>query len=62
MRFALVASILLGCAACARALKEPSPIAAYAPGHTQGRSASEATLEEMDRLWDEGKKRLADGT
>jgi len=27
----------------------------------QGRSASEATLEEMDRLWDEGKKRLADG-
>jgi ATP diphosphatase len=26
----------------------------------QGRSASEATLEEMDRLWDEGKKRLAD--
>jgi ATP diphosphatase len=28
----------------------------------QGRSASEATLEEMDRLWDEGKKRLADGT
>lgn len=28
----------------------------------QGRSAREATLEEMDRLWDEGKKRLADGT
>ena len=26
----------------------------------QGRSAREATLEEMDRLWDEGKKRLAD--
>jgi uncharacterized protein YabN with tetrapyrrole methylase and pyrophosphatase domain len=26
----------------------------------QGRSASEATLEEMDKLWDEGKKRLAD--
>jgi nucleoside triphosphate diphosphatase len=26
----------------------------------QGRNASEATLEEMDRLWDEGKKRLAD--
>jgi nucleoside triphosphate diphosphatase len=26
----------------------------------QGRSASEATLEEMDRLWDEGKKRIAD--
>ena len=28
----------------------------------QGRSAGEATLEEMDKLWDEGKKRLADGT
>jgi MazG family protein len=28
----------------------------------QGRSAREATLEEMDQLWDEGKKRLADGT
>src|SRR4030095_365684 len=28
----------------------------------QGRSAREATLEEMDKLWDEGKKRLADGT
>ena len=28
----------------------------------QGRSSLEATLEEMDRLWDEGKKRLADGT
>jgi MazG family protein len=27
----------------------------------QGRSAGEATLEEMDRLWDEGKKRMADG-
>src|SRR5688572_23462685 len=27
----------------------------------QGRSAREATLEEMDKLWDEGKKRLADG-
>ena len=27
----------------------------------QGRSAREATLEEMDRLWDEGKKRIADG-
>jgi MazG family protein len=27
----------------------------------QGRSASEATLEEMDKLWDEGKKRLAEG-
>jgi MazG family protein len=26
----------------------------------QGRSASEATLEEMDKLWDEGKKRLTD--
>jgi ATP diphosphatase len=26
----------------------------------QGRSAREATLEEMDRLWDEGKKRSAD--
>jgi ATP diphosphatase len=28
----------------------------------QGRSARQATLEEMDKLWDEGKKRLADGT
>jgi nucleoside triphosphate diphosphatase len=28
----------------------------------QGRSASEATLEEMDKLWEEGKKRLADNT
>jgi len=28
----------------------------------QGRSAGDATLEEMDKLWDEGKKRLADGT
>jgi nucleoside triphosphate diphosphatase len=27
----------------------------------QGRSAREATLEEMDKLWDEGKKRLSDG-
>jgi len=27
----------------------------------QGRNPREATLEEMDRLWDEGKKRLADG-
>jgi nucleoside triphosphate diphosphatase len=27
----------------------------------QGRTAREATLEEMDRLWDEGKKRIADG-
>jgi ATP diphosphatase len=26
----------------------------------QGRSAREATLEEMDKLWDEGKKRLSD--
>jgi ATP diphosphatase len=26
----------------------------------QGRGAREATLEEMDRLWDEGKKRIAD--
>jgi ATP diphosphatase len=26
----------------------------------QGRSPREATLEEMDKLWDEGKKRLAD--
>jgi ATP diphosphatase len=26
----------------------------------QGRSASEATLEEMDRLWEEGKRRMAD--
>jgi nucleoside triphosphate diphosphatase len=26
----------------------------------QGRDASEATLEEMDRLWEEGKKRMAD--
>jgi nucleoside triphosphate diphosphatase len=26
----------------------------------QGRAASEATLEEMDRLWEEGKKRMAD--
>jgi ATP diphosphatase len=26
----------------------------------QGRAASEATLEEMDRLWEEGKKRIAD--
>jgi ATP diphosphatase len=26
----------------------------------QGRSASEATLEEMDKLWDEGKRRLTD--
>ena len=26
----------------------------------QGRTAREATLEEMDRLWDEGKKRIAD--
>jgi MazG family protein len=26
----------------------------------QGRSTKEATLEEMDRLWDEGKKRFAD--
>ncbi len=29
--------------------------------HEQGRSAREATLEEMDKLWDEGKQRLADG-
>jgi ATP diphosphatase len=28
----------------------------------QGRSACEATLEEMDKLWDEGKRRLADGS
>ena len=27
----------------------------------QGRSTREATLEEMDKLWDEGKKRLTDG-
>ena len=26
----------------------------------QGRSAGEATLEELDKLWDEGKKRLPD--
>ena len=41
MRIALIASALLGCSACAQALKEPSPIAAYAPGRAQGRSASE---------------------
>jgi ATP diphosphatase len=29
--------------------------------HEQGRSAREATLQEMDELWDEGKKRLGDG-
>ena len=27
----------------------------------QGRSTREATLEEMDRLWDEGKQRMKDG-
>ena len=27
----------------------------------QGRDPSQATLEEMDRLWDEGKERLTDG-
>jgi ATP diphosphatase len=29
--------------------------------HEQGRSAREATLQEMDELWDEGKKRLSGG-
>jgi MazG family protein len=28
----------------------------------QGRSTSEATLEEMDKLWDEGKQRMAEGS
>ncbi|NVB85254.1 MAG: hypothetical protein HOV81_43215, partial [Kofleriaceae bacterium] len=40
MRSALLASVLY-LAACASALKEPSPIAAYAPGHAEGRNASQ---------------------
>lgn len=40
MRSALLAGVLY-LAACASALKEPSPVATYAPGRARGRSASE---------------------
>ncbi len=48
MRIALVA--LVGIVACARALTEPSPIATYAPGHADGRSASELVAA-ADAAW-----------
>ncbi|HEX5064074.1 MAG TPA: hypothetical protein VFV99_32080 [Kofleriaceae bacterium] len=40
MKSAVLASVLF-CAACSSALKEPSPIATYAPGHADGRTANE---------------------
>jgi hypothetical protein len=45
-----LASVLLSCVACSTALQEPSPIATYAPGHAQGRSASELVAA-ADAAW-----------
>ena len=47
MRTAWLAAML---AACAPALHEPSPIAAFAPGHANGRSADELTRD-ADAAW-----------
>lgn len=51
-------------AACSSAVSEPSPIAAYAPGHVQGRNASQL-LAEANVAWDQraqpGKAETAQG-
>lgn len=47
---AWIAGVLWAVAACASAVKEPSPIAAYAPGQAQGRSASELVAA-ADMAW-----------
>jgi hypothetical protein len=44
----LCAVLLIG--ACSSALNEPSPIAVYAPGHANGRSAPQL-LKEADAAW-----------
>lgn len=43
MKSAVLASVLY-VAACGSALKEPSPVATYAPGRAQGRTASELVV------------------
>lgn len=46
----LLASVLLAGVACSTALQEPSPIASYAPGQAQGRSAQELVAA-ADAAW-----------
>jgi len=49
VKSAVIASVLWA-AACSTALNEPSPIAVYAPGHAQGRSAAELVAA-ADTAW-----------
>jgi tetratricopeptide (TPR) repeat protein len=58
------ASVFLFVAACSSAVSEPSPVAVYAPGHAQGRNASQL-LQEANMAWDKralpGKAETAQG-
>lgn len=61
MRLAILTSALLA-SACASALKTPAPLAAYAPGHANGRSAGQlvaAAREAWARRTEPGQARLA---
>jgi len=61
---AVIAGVLWSFAACASALKQPSPIAVYAPGHARGRSASElvtAANAAWARRAEPGKAEVAQG-
>jgi tetratricopeptide (TPR) repeat protein len=44
MRLAILASVLLA-SACSSALNKPAPLAAYAPGHANGRNAAQLVSE-----------------